>query len=204
VASDPPPWLKVSGNGEGDSPAIPARTGVLFVCTGNICRSAFAAAALRYALGQDSPVDVSSAGIMALAGRPMDELMAAEAHRLGIADTSHCARQLTGRMLRDATLVVIFGPEHAEWITLNHPEHAGKVAGLTQLAAVLDAAPRRGALPLSELPGLARDRPRTQTREDWIPDPYRRGPRAARAAAVSIAPAVATLARRLQTVSDAS
>src|SRR5438270_11640572 len=47
---------------------------VLFVCTGNTCRSPLAATALRAELGEDAPfVEVSSAGIAATAGQPARE-----------------------------------------------------------------------------------------------------------------------------------
>ncbi|MCI1661625.1 MAG: hypothetical protein LKI27_01810 [Actinomyces sp.] len=199
MGSQAPAWLRLTSGGtapdgdEGDAPAPRTAPRVLFVCTGNICRSAFAAASLRHLLGPHSPVEVSSAGIMALAGHPMDGLMAAEAKRLGIEDTSHTARQLTGRHLKEAALVLVFGPEHAEWITSNHPEHLGKVAGLGQVASALDTAPRHALLPLSDLPGLAGGH-RAPGNRDWIPDPYRRGPEAALSAAERIAACTALLA----------
>ena len=183
MASEAPAWLRVSRGDEGDSPAGGPRASVLFVCTGNICRSAFAASSLRHSLGADAPVDVSSAGTMALVGHQMDALMAAEAHARGIADTDHVAQQVTGRHLGRAGVVLVFGAEHVEWIIDEYPEHSDRVIGLGRAAHTLSGLPTRAAVPLSELPMFVRDHQGGSSADDWIADPYRRGSRSAHEAA---------------------
>ncbi len=203
MTSEPPEWLRVSSAPDTGAPAPAPRDSVLFVCTGNICRSAFADASLRHLLGPSSPVRVHSAGISALVGAPMDPLMEAEAHRLGVRETHHAARQLTGRLLGDATVVFVFGPEHVDWIASRHPEHLGKVVGLGHAAAALtarasEARPGADTPPTpAELPALVRKVPTSDRPGLWIPDPYRRGPRAAADAATCIHDAVSTLVARM-------
>ncbi|MFN2560552.1 MAG: low molecular weight phosphatase family protein, partial [Jatrophihabitans sp.] len=45
---------------------------VLFVCTGNVCRSPLAERLMRARLAPGLPVAVSSAGTMGLSGYPID------------------------------------------------------------------------------------------------------------------------------------
>jgi protein-tyrosine-phosphatase len=74
---------------------------VLFVCTGNICRSPFAEAVARRA-----GLDVESAGLSAYEGAgPTDDALAV-ARELGYDLSSHRARPLTKEMLERADLVV--------------------------------------------------------------------------------------------------
>lgn len=161
-------------------------TRILFVCTGNVCRSAFAEACLKGMLTDSHRVEVSSAGITALVGSEMDPLMAQEAESRGIDPSEHCARQLTGRMLKSADIVLVFGPEHVAWIAAECPEVLDRVVALGQAAAVRQAQPRLAALEPTRLVADVR-RLRAQPQpDDWIGDPYRQGARAASIAAERI------------------
>jgi protein-tyrosine phosphatase len=74
---------------------------VLFVCTGNICRSPFAEAVAR-----SEGLDAESAGLEAYAGAgPTDDAIAV-ARELGYDLSSHHASPLTGAMLERADVVV--------------------------------------------------------------------------------------------------
>ena len=64
-----PQWLPGGAHGQGGTAVGAPR--VLFVCTGNICRSALAACYFG-ARRQTAGIAVSSAGTHALAGRAMD------------------------------------------------------------------------------------------------------------------------------------
>src|SRR5258705_5590356 len=82
---------------------LPPELCVLFVCTGNTCRSPLAAIALRAELGDDAAsVEVSSAGTAATPGQPASEgsrrVAPAETFRL----LSHCPRPLTSEVRHPA------------------------------------------------------------------------------------------------------
>jgi protein-tyrosine-phosphatase len=80
---------------------------VLFVCTGNTCRSPFAEAVAR-----GEGLDVESAGLAAYPGdEPPDDAIAV-ALELGYDLSSHHARPLTDEMRERADLVVGMTAEH--------------------------------------------------------------------------------------------
>jgi protein-tyrosine phosphatase len=81
---------------------------VLFVCTGNVCRSPMAERLLRARLAtrHDGLVVASSAGSRALAGYAMDGASAAVLRDLGGDPDGHVARQLTADMITAADLVL--------------------------------------------------------------------------------------------------
>jgi len=88
---------------------------ILFVCTGNTCRSPMAAALAQRGLerlGLAQSVTVKSAGLAATsrqqASRPAREAMAEE----GIDLSAHKAAPLTSAMLAQADLIVAMTPEH--------------------------------------------------------------------------------------------
>ncbi|MFC9917103.1 arsenate reductase/protein-tyrosine-phosphatase family protein [Agromyces binzhouensis] len=95
---------------------------VLVVCTGNINRSALAAALLRtWADWYLSPevaahVVVTSAGLAAPAGRPMRSRTREIAERLGADGQSHRAAQIDERALRRADLVLVADVAHRDGV----------------------------------------------------------------------------------------
>lgn len=171
---------------------------MLFVCTGNICRSAFAEACLRAALGPVADVGVGSAGVSALEGHRMDPLMRREARARGLDGSAHASRQVTGRLLMDADVVLVFERVHVRWVSAEYPDFAERVVGLGQAAAVLRERPRRALMPLSTLAvDVWAERPEPAD-DDWIEDPYGRGPAAAAGAARRIAADVVTLVNKVE------
>jgi protein-tyrosine phosphatase len=80
---------------------------VLFVCSGNICRSPFAEAVAR-SMG----FEVESAGVAAIEGNEPTEDAVAVARELGYDLTSHRARALTEEMLGRADVVVGMTARH--------------------------------------------------------------------------------------------
>lgn len=176
----------------------PAPVRVLFVCTGNICRSAFAEASLATRLSGHPGVMVSSAGVMAVVDSPMDPPMAAQAVRRGLDPRGHRARQLTGRILKEADIVMVFGPEHVNWIADGYPEHVERVVSLGQAAAVLRAQPRRALIQVQDLVTDVRQLRPEVAEEDWIADPYGQGSVAAGRAAERISADTEVLARKIE------
>ena len=82
--------------------------GVLFVCTGNICRSPTAEALARRELARypGVPIQVSSAGSHALEGNPAASRSMLAASARGASLERHFARELTRRRVRAADLVL--------------------------------------------------------------------------------------------------
>ena len=86
---------------------------VLFVCTGNTCRSPLAAAALRAELGSDGDlVEVTSAGVAAMDGQPASDGTRDVAARSGIDLSSHRSRRTTAPLARAADIAFVMEPQH--------------------------------------------------------------------------------------------
>lgn len=87
------------------------RLNVLFVCTGNTCRSPLAVAALRAELGEDAKeVEISSAGTGATPGSPASEGSRQVAAAAGFDLSGHRSRQITREAVQAADLVFVMSP----------------------------------------------------------------------------------------------
>src|SRR6185503_356929 len=90
---------------------------VLFVCTGNTCRSPMAAGALRAALGPEAVrVEVASAGTAAWDDQPATPESVAVAAVDGVDIREHRSRRLTPEILRGADLVIAMERAHARTV----------------------------------------------------------------------------------------
>ena len=99
---------------------------VLIVCIGNICRSPTAEYLFRQRLAPRD-IQLSSAGLGALAGHPMDATALQLLAEHGIDGTLHRARQLTPVMLRETDLVLGMEKSHVATMTRLAPEASGKI-----------------------------------------------------------------------------
>jgi protein-tyrosine-phosphatase len=90
---------------------------ILFLCTGNTCRSPMAAAlfAMRCAAG-GLDAAVSGAGLDARPDAPAEANAIAAAAELGAELNSHRARQATPELLAQADVVICMGAGHARRI----------------------------------------------------------------------------------------
>jgi len=129
-------------------PVLDSATGsmalVLFVCTGNVCRSplaeGFLEAVLRARLGQAAP-SVASAGTVGWEGSgAMPEAVAAAADR-GVDIAGHSARRLLTAHVEEADLVLGMTAEHRETVARAMPETAGRVFTLKELVRLVEALP---------------------------------------------------------------
>lgn len=91
---------------------------ILFVCTGNTCRSALADAiarkiAVERGLGD---VEIVSAGTSAWDGAPASDGALLVGMERGLDLSQHRAQTLTRDLVREAALVLAMGPHHLERI----------------------------------------------------------------------------------------
>jgi len=94
---------------------------VLFVCTGNICRSPIAEGIARHLVG-DGDVEVASAGTHAIEGlSPTGYSVRAEAE-IGIDIGGHTTRALTGELVDAAERIYGLTAEHVALVADRYPE----------------------------------------------------------------------------------
>ena len=113
---------------------------VLVVCVGNLCRSPLAERLLQARLA-DSGVRVSSAGVGAVVGAPMDASAASELTRLGGDPSGFVARQLTASMANDADLVLTATRDIRSQVVALAPTALKRTFTLRELAALLEEPP---------------------------------------------------------------
>lgn len=104
---------------------------LLFVCTGNTCRSPMAAALARQALEQRGwdHVNVASAGTGALAGSPASEDVPRVLRESGIEPGDHQARELTAELVEWADSILVMSTSHLDAVLALGGE--GKVGLIT-------------------------------------------------------------------------
>ena len=89
-------------------------TRVLFVCTGNTCRSALAEGIARARLGPESGVAFESAGLYALDRAPATPNALAVAAEAGVDLAAHRARPVTREMVEGADRIYVMTRSQAE------------------------------------------------------------------------------------------
>ncbi|HWC24912.1 MAG TPA: hypothetical protein VG502_21645 [Flexivirga sp.] len=170
---------------------------LLFVCTGNICRSPFAE---RYARNVAERSEIvgwtfASAGAGALVGSSMERTMAAELQALGGDPSGFRAQSLSREIIESADLIVAMETFHRSVVLDDFPGLVRRTFTLGQLARIARDYPPEvhGSELLSQI-GAFRQRARD---EDDVPDPYRRGPELAHEVAGRISGLLDELVPRL-------
>ncbi|WP_372884221.1 low molecular weight phosphotyrosine protein phosphatase [Shimia sp.] len=97
---------------------------ILVVCVGNICRSPLGERLLQ---AKVPGLNVSSAGIGALVGKPADETASQVAAEHGISLDGHSARQASAEILTGAELILVMESGHKAAIAQIAPQVSGRV-----------------------------------------------------------------------------
>jgi len=110
---------------------------ILFVCTGNMCRSPFGEYALKAKLEQgpvapSQPVTVGSAGTMVSDGHPAADDAVKHAVDFGYDLDPHRARQLSEALLEWADMVLVMDRSHEQMIMTFWSHHREKLRYMTE------------------------------------------------------------------------
>ncbi len=166
-----------------------SRFEILFVCTGNICRSPLAEAMLRQQLAGAVDCGVASAGTHALAGEPMSDVTRRMGRRHGLDGEevdSHVARQLTEEELASADLVLTMTRDQRRQVVELSPRTTRRVFTLLEFARLAEATDPQGlgggeGAPVDRLRDAVRTVSRSRAKVPPlvdpagidVPDPYR-------------------------------
>lgn len=113
---------------------------VLFVCTGNLCRSVMAQWGFRdYVRRKElSGIDVASAGIAATLGLPASENALRILKERRIDGSGHRARELDVDMIEEADVIVAMSPVHVDAVTRLVPAAAERTFLLKEFGPTLE------------------------------------------------------------------
>ncbi|NHC45925.1 arsenate reductase/protein-tyrosine-phosphatase family protein [Motilibacter aurantiacus] len=155
---------------------------VLFVCTGNVCRSPAAAALARRLGGDRVELLAESAGTSPLTGHPIEADTAAALHARGIDASAHRGRPITRGLVAAADLVLTMTREQRSQAVALCPPALRRSFTVRELRRLVDRAEAEGssrpagdACSAAEwVASVGRWRGLATPGDDDVPDPFGR------------------------------
>jgi glycine hydroxymethyltransferase len=111
---------------------------ILFICTGNICRSPMAEGIFRHIMKGRRDIQVMSAGIGAMEGQAPSPYAVQAVKELGIDISKQRSRQLTGELVQEADYIFGMTHSHVDTVLLLYPHAAEKTFLLREFDDTLD------------------------------------------------------------------
>jgi len=111
---------------------------VLFICTGNVCRSPMAEGIFRHAIQGRGDFRVISAGLGAMEGQPPSPYAVQAVRELGIDISGQRSRMLTPDLVQQADYILGMTHSHIDTVMLLYPQAAEKTFLLREFDDTLD------------------------------------------------------------------
>src|SRR6266850_7851555 len=111
---------------------------ILFVCTGNVCRSPMAEGIFRQATRGRGDYRVLSAGLGAMEGQPPSPYAVQAVRELGIDISGQRSRMLTAELVHQADFIFGMTHSHIDTVMLLYPYAAEKTFLLREFDETLD------------------------------------------------------------------
>lgn len=102
---------------------------VLFVCTGNTCRSPMAAALLR---SRSSSLKIASAGLATEDGLPASSFAQKAVLELGADLKEHRSQRIGEELVAEADLILTMTGGHRQWLEAHFPQSRGRTFTLAE------------------------------------------------------------------------
>ena len=111
---------------------------IIFVCTGNTCRSPMAEGFFKTLCADSAAFDVCSRGIAAIDGMSASEYSVIAASELGSDISSHASHQITQDDVSWADFIFTMTSSHASVLKAAFPEAAQKIFTIAEFALSAD------------------------------------------------------------------
>lgn len=111
---------------------------ILFVCTGNTCRSPMAEGLFRKATADRHDITASSAGVAASKGSPVSRETIKALKKRGAELGNFSSRQVSEKILADASHVFAMTEGHLAALESRFPSHADKFFLIREFSGITD------------------------------------------------------------------